>query len=396
MKVKGILGIKPIKFSMIEFIGDSSSSWITSGYFLSKQIIQNILYAGYHKARTIPEIAEQLGVEINFVADEVYFLEDNGFMDKIETDHYLTNILIHDFEKDILEKRNKIYDKYAKIVCEKYVPKLFEYILSINSLQDSDQVNIENIYIPANDLNFFMWTIITLACSEKLNVPKYNENVKKQFIKRNDGSEYFVVATLEKNQNDDDIINKHYNTTGDIWMLHYPTDDFRLISWHYNTNFDNRDIDLIYISQYLFEDLYIYIKGNIDDPDFMNKYDGLLETNFIVSKNKVETFENYLPDINEVNMIVSKISPDELLKSLPNIPDEFYDLNNELYNEIYNLCQSCYPEHLDGLVSAFYQKSLSSCEIVKRVLGYLLQHNTLKPLTDIQKKTVNMIMFMSN
>ena len=396
---KGFLGIKPIKFNEIEFIGDFYQTRMSSAYYLSKQFIQNILYAAYHKAITIKDIANLLAVDTNLVKDEVYHLEDNGFMDKVSEDKYITNILIHDLPIDICEKRNKLFSEYANIVCKKYMPTLFNEFVGnafIRSELDIEHLSKQGIYVPENDINFLMYSIVTLACC-KNNV---SHDILKHYIKRNDGSEYIAVASLHKSFLHDNSIDK-YNTSGEIIITHHLQEVYPFVTWHYNTFYDSRRIDLRYISNHLFECLYDFIIGRLKcNSDLLNQsslhkttsidiFNNLLKHGFITESFNKNT--NY-----NVNMITSKMSMIDLLSMIPEPPDDFKEINYNLYENIFNLCKDFYPEHRLDLFNDFCKNIHISGEVVSRVLEILLEKNMLKQLTDSQKKTVNMILFLNS
>jgi len=79
MNEKGTLGMKPVSFPNMGHSGTPSPDGKDTAYYLAKLISQNIAYAAYHEAKTITEIAGELGVPAAFVEDEVACLEDNGF-----------------------------------------------------------------------------------------------------------------------------------------------------------------------------------------------------------------------------------------------------------------------------------------------------------------------------
>ena len=56
----------------------------------------------------------------------------------------------------MLEKQHEVNKKYAKLVCENYVPLVLEYLKTI-----------KNVYIPEDDFNFMMWSVVTYACKHK-------------------------------------------------------------------------------------------------------------------------------------------------------------------------------------------------------------------------------------
>ena len=95
-------------------------------------------------------------------------------------------------------------------------------------------------------------------------------------------------------------------------------------------------------------------------------------------------------------MIVSKISIEELHDLHPPLPDELFELNKKLSEKIYDITKNYYPAHIKKIAKFATQYSISSNEMKIEVLNHLLEVGVLKPLTDVQKKTVNMILFLGD
>ena len=395
-----IFDIKPIKFLNIGDIGDVGTDGIITNFRLSKLITQNILYSAYHKPRSINEIADLLGLKPSSIKDEIDFLEDNGFMDKVSDDSYLTNMLIHDFPRDVYEEKHKIYSKYANLLCEKYIPLLLDSCKDlINNSFNTDSIfsqtkkNTTSIYSPNNDINFLLWSLITLACARKFIIPDKKNVIEKYFVKRNDGGENIIYTTLEKDYTLSFNADK-YKTSIEALLSFIPKHYYPFSIWQYDTFYDDRIIHSDYVSEYSYTYLYHFISGKIcsdmislrnekhEDKDISDKINAMKEKGFIANDGS-----------NYVNLIVSCISLENILNKFPDNPEFFLSLNNQLSTEIYNLCKNHYPPHIKDLAEAFFINSLSSGEIVTRILDNLLINGILKPLKECQKKTVNIIMF---
>ena len=377
MDDKGKFAIKPIRFSNINHLGTIGSDRMATDYSLSKLLTQNILYSTYKEAKKITDIAYLLDVNTSLIEEIVEHLEDNGFITKVDCEKYITNILIHDLSKETLEKKHLIYKEYAGIVCKEYIPLLIETILS-NKLK-------KNLYIPLNDLNVLKWTIITFALYHKFSIPEIQKSLSKFYIKQNDGSEYITFATIEHDFNLSYNENL-YRSSGEVIFSYGNFTYYPFIIWIYNSYYNDK-----------FHDWSIYAESG-----FMNLYDFLVErfTNYL---DKNEVFDSLrskgfvIPYTqskkDEINMIIAKMQKGELISALPDMPKNFITLNQNISSEIYNLCNSEYPLHLQELCSAFYANSLSNSDLILRVIEQLLENGTLTPLSEIQKKTVNMIMF---
>ena len=412
---KNILGMEPIRFSDFYYVGTLGSNWANIDYSLSKLIAQNILYSAYYEARTISEISEFLGVQPSVVEEEIDFLENYGFMDKINNNKYLTKILLHDFSKEISEARHQIFKKYAKIVCEKYVPLLMDngqWIMEngtpanskLQSLISSPNYNLQttissNIYIPENDINFLLWALVSFACINKFDKSKLKDNPQKYFVKRCDGSESIVYASLEKDA-DLSYETKKYKSCDSDNIFFLPKASYPCSIWLYNTYYDNRKDDWFRILPQKCCFLYDLMMGrtigkhNNDLIFEQSLQHGLLrkkETSEL--RQETATKNTFLsPDI-LINMLITTKSFEEFIDILPPMPDEFIDINEQLSNQIYEISKHEYPQHIWDTCKAYYLDIITKGDIVTRVLEQCLLNGTLQPLKPHQKQTVNMIMF---
>ena len=376
MNVEGIFGFEPIRFTNIEYIGFFGFDRLAIDYFLSKVITQNILYSAYHSPKSITEIADLLGVKSCFIKDEILFLEDNGFMDKVSKDKYLTNILIHDFPKDIREKRHTIFSKYAKIVCDTYIPHI---------IKDCKSWTNDKIYTPQNDFNFFLWSIITLALKKKTEILDLSEHLEKYYVKRNDGGEYLVFTSIKKDETKD-YTESVFHTFGEQNISFVPKEKYPVDVWQFNSNYDLREKNWNKTIQYSLIHLYDYIAGRLtSDSIDIDKFSELYQNKLLIKENSHKN--------EHVNLIITTLDYEELYDLLPDKPEDFIRLNNELSEELYKISKDYYPSHIKSLSKVYHKKSLNSDDIITRVLEHLLKSNILKPLTDNQKMTVNTIMF---
>ena len=424
---KGTLALKPIYFSNIGYFGSLGLDWMNVDFYLSKLITQNILYSIYHNEKSIEEIADIIGVSKNYVADEIKFLSEKGFVD-LTTPlfcskgvpplkcserggmKYLSNILIHDLPPEIQNSKHQIYKKYANILCEKYIPLLKSQIINIKSYFTTPNTELQT---PNSiDHNFLFWSLVTFAISYKLDIPEYITNLDKHHVKRTDGSEYNVFAKIDKNQalNYNEKMDTYFGPHT-ISFNHIPQYPFSV--WMYNTCFDNRAKDWIRVLQPKFSDLYDFMLNRISNSQappykglpwadfYVRKIEGLIDNGLIINEIDMHSQLDMPPQLNLrcrgekyiVNILKANMTLDDLIKALPPITDELISLNDQLSSEIFELCKSHYPPRFQQLFHDFNKKALSSGEMISRVLDHLLSTNVLKPLKETQKKTVNMIMF---
>jgi len=370
MREEGTLGMKPIKFTSMGISGSLSPDGKGTGYYLAKLISQNIAYAAYHEAKTISEIAVELGVPAAFVEDEVAYLEDNGFMDKAAGGKYLTNIYITELLNEIREQEHKIYSKYAKMVCETYVPLVFD------AMTDFKQ---KNIYSPQDDFNFLMWSAVTYACGVKLR-GHGGWTESKYRVKHKDGGEYTALAWLNLDESKLSFDDKLYDSFGDSYRW---WSDVPLTVWWLDTYYDDRK-DRNDNDRDIYGYLYNFITGKITkDPVHADKFKRLFDKGYLVSKG----------DSEYVNMVITALSKEKFSNLLPVMPEALRTVSDELDAQIFAINKANYPPHMQDVCRSWCKECLSKNAIRTHVLEQLAAAGTLKPLSAAQKHSVNTIMF---
>ena len=404
----GSANSEQIFFNEIKYMGYSSPLNIEIPFYFSTLLSQNIAFLSYHKAKTSIEIAKELEVPVVFVEDEINHLVDNGFMIKKPGNTYLTNIYINDLQKEKECDIDVILNKYAKIVCEKYIPLLFKLGKDfIGSLQ-------KNIYSPENDLNFLMWSIVSYACLKKLVIRDNSEKLEKFMIKRKDGGQNIVFAKVStpfnqdisnQSKDKDTFINKDTYKIGrkyidvpgwqfdtiikipkyvDMMMFSQSKKIYQMKTWLFSSHFDERGEDFTVWTNKLYETLYDFMSGKLTkEVSNIDKYMKLFDKSLIISKGNSEF----------VNMVITTMSAIDFENMLPEITDELKTIGQELDREMYKINKKYFPKHIQNLCRIINQNSLSKGQIRYRILENLLKKGDLQPIKNYQKQTVNMILF---
>ncbi|MBQ8389019.1 MAG: sigma-70 family RNA polymerase sigma factor, partial [Clostridia bacterium] len=111
MRKTSELKFNPIKFDLCGFSGSVGTKGSPAKFFDSL-IAQNIEYAVLKEAKTVNEIAEELGVSPVYVENEVERLEEYGLLTKIG-DKYLCNILLEESTTELNHLHDQMYLKVA-------------------------------------------------------------------------------------------------------------------------------------------------------------------------------------------------------------------------------------------------------------------------------------------
>lgn len=223
------LKFNPIKFSSMGFNGSVGREGGTSHFFKST-LAQNIIYAIYHKERTINEIADLLGVSPVYIESEVDYLEEYSFLIKLPGNRYMSNMIIDQVTDDYLDLVDKMYRRASEIIAN----ELFDEIIN------SELLSSEGIYYPEQDKNFLMWTLIPfiLASSESGEDPVIKfEDVA---TVRKDGGYYIANASIDNpSLKNKQLLEDREKWYGPLWNQYDNT-----ILWQINSKWCNREMNI--------------------------------------------------------------------------------------------------------------------------------------------------------
>jgi hypothetical protein len=289
---------------------------------------------------------------------------------------YQTNIYIMQLKRDFMEHKHGLFKRYAKPVCEQYIPLVFDAMKDYRA---------KGIYTPKDDVNFLMWAAVSYACKHKF-VFKPSQHDSKYRIKRKDGGDYIAGAVIA----DNDEMN---SLSFDPNVYHAPNNMTRwgeapVASWQLTTYYDTRSNDY---EDNRYEDyvwLHEYIMGKITkEKTHADKFKRLFDKGYLVAEGGGEY----------VNMVVNLFTTDKpyggIDELLPAPSDALMQASEELDKALFALDKENYPTHMQELCRLWNSNSFSEQDFVTYVLAELIADGTLKPLTDAQKTSVNTIMF---
>lgn len=150
MREPSELKFNPKRFDMCSFSGKIGTKGDISNFFRSA-ISQNIVYTVRNEAKTINEIADELGVSPVYVESEAEYLEKYGFLLK-QKDKYLCNILISEPTEELNRLHDEMYLKAAKL----FANELYDELAKSDLL---DECALGG-YNDTRDQNFLMWAIM--------------------------------------------------------------------------------------------------------------------------------------------------------------------------------------------------------------------------------------------
>lgn len=159
MRKASELKFNPIKFHSYSINGSVGKK--SPDEFFRSTLAQNICYCVRNTAKTINEIADDLGVSPVYVETEVEFLEEYGFL-QAQKDKYIINFIISEPTAELLTMQNDMYKRAAEL----FANDLYDELTSSGILDDPDilcgqtDAPISLTESPKADRNFILWTLI--------------------------------------------------------------------------------------------------------------------------------------------------------------------------------------------------------------------------------------------
>ena len=159
MRKASELKFNPIKFHSYGINGSVGKK--SPDEFFRSTLAQNICYCVRNTAKTINEIADDLGVSPVYVETEVEFLEEYGFL-QAGKDKYIINFIISEPTTELLTMQNDMYKRAAEL----FANDLYDELTSSGILDDPDilcgqtDAPISLTESPKADRNFILWTLI--------------------------------------------------------------------------------------------------------------------------------------------------------------------------------------------------------------------------------------------
>lgn len=158
MRKTSDLKFNPIKFHAYGINGSVGSR--NPDEFFRSSLPQNICYCVRNVAKTVNEIADDLGVSPVYVETEVDVLEEYGFLVK-QKDKYLINFIINEPTAELLTMQNDMYKKAAEL----FANDLFDELMRCGILDD-ERIFCNHTQPDASgdrytrDKNFLLWSMI--------------------------------------------------------------------------------------------------------------------------------------------------------------------------------------------------------------------------------------------
>ena len=196
MRKASELKFNPIRFSSYGINGSAGTKSLEE--FFRATLPQNICYSVRQHAKTVNEIADDLGVSPVYVESEAEFLEEYGFLLK-QKEKYISNFIIEEPTEELLAIQNQMYAKGAML----YANDLYDALTSSGILDDPailcNQTD-EPVSLTGQtraDHNFLLWSLIPYITANSgkrlLNIGVTRDEVSTY---RPDGAHNIFKATI--------------------------------------------------------------------------------------------------------------------------------------------------------------------------------------------------------
>ncbi len=196
MRKTSELKFNPIKFENYGINGSVGSK--SPDEFFRSALSQNICYSVRNTAKTISEIADDLGVSPVYVESEVEFLEQYGFL-TMQKDKYLVNFIIEEPTAELLTLKDKMY----KEATELFANALYDELISSGILEDDNILcgqTDEPLTMTSGgktDKNYLLWALIPyIAARSGEKLMEQSITFDEVATRRPDGSHNIYHATV--------------------------------------------------------------------------------------------------------------------------------------------------------------------------------------------------------
>lgn len=159
MRKSSELKFNPIKFHSIGLNGSIGTKSLDE--FFRSPLSQNICYCVRNSAKTVAEIADDLGVSPVYVETEAEFLEEYGFL-KAHGDKYIVNFIISEPTAELLKMQDDMYKRATEL----FANELYDELVCGGILDDPDILCSQTAdpislkVSPKADRNFILWALI--------------------------------------------------------------------------------------------------------------------------------------------------------------------------------------------------------------------------------------------
>ena len=382
MRKTSELKFNPIKFHSYGINGNIGTK--SPDEFFRSTLSQNICYCVRNTAKTINEIADDLGVSPVYVETEVEFLEEYGFL-QAQKEKYIVNFIISEPTAELLAMQNDMYKHAAEL----FANDLYDELISSGILDDPDiwcgqtDAPISLTESPKADRNFVLWSLIPYIAAwsgEKL----MDESISFEEVAtiRPDGAHNIFHASVLPNEMilpDDYVYMK--NWCGPMW-----NGNGKRILWQIDSEWSDRgEHHGIQYSEDAKRILSLY-EREFEDSLSKDEYAWLAERGCVKTNGD---YDGYFKSAWQIVVLASKEIKDRLLAIGEQIKEKYHADFEAIKKPYANAVLDSVPSHLRKVKEYELQFLFHSDGwFLLRCIVTLLNNGKLKPPTEGQKKAL--------
>ena len=237
MRETSELKFNPIRFDSYGVNGSVGN--VNPKEFFRSVLTQNICYCVRNEAKTVNEIADDLGVSPVYIETEAAYLEEYGFL-REEKGKYIVNFIISEPTEELLVMQDTMYKKAADLFANALYEALMESgILDDEAIFCNHMLPGSTREKPLRDKNFLLWTLIPyIAASAGEDLMKEEISFEEAATIRPDGGQnIFHASVTDRNMvlPDDYVYMK--NWCGPMW-----NGNDKYILWQIDSEWSDRGV----------------------------------------------------------------------------------------------------------------------------------------------------------
>lgn len=384
MRNAGELKFNPIKFHSYGINGNIGTK--SPEEFFRSTLTQNICYSVRNTAKSINEIADDLGVSPVYVETEVELLEEYGFL-QAQQNKYIVNFIISEPTAEFLTMQNDMYKRAAELFANDLYDELInsdilddKHILCNHMLPGSTQKN------PLRDKNFLLWSLIPYIAAwsgEK----RIDQRISFEEVAtiRPDGSNNIYHASVIPNEM---ILPEDYvymkNWCGPMW-----NGDEKRTLWQIDSEWSDRgEHHGIQYSQDAKRILTLY-EREFDDILSKDEYAWLAERGCVKTNGD---YDGYFTSAWQIAILSSNDIKEKLLAIGERIKAKYKNTFDNIKAPYMNAVLDSVPAHLRKVKEYELQFLFHSDGwFLLHCIVALLNNGKLKPPAENQRKSITML-----
>ena len=382
MRKTSELKFNPIKLNCFSINGSGGTKSIED--FFRSALSQNICYCVRNTAKTINEIADDLGVSPVYVESEVDHLEEYGYL-SVEKDKYILNFIINEPSAELLCMQNEMYKRAA----EMFANDLYDELIASGILDDKDiwcnqsdgPVTLTDS--PKIDKNFLLWTLMPyIAAHSGEDLMDNSISFEEVATLRPDGAYNIFHASVvqDKIALPEDYVHMN-NWSGPMWNS---TSKYTL--WQINSQWTDREMNFLLYPEQVLRTLTLYEREDEEGLLSKDEYAWLSELGYIKTNGD---YDGHFKTSWQVVRFANKEIRDKLLEIGDKIKAKHKDEFDKLKAPYIKAVLASLPKHLRKareyeLQFVFHADGW----FLLHCMNTLLENGKLKEPTEGQKKSL--------